>query len=115
MSRIKLLLDVVNDMRSLADSIQAVCDAIASDGPADMSQAETSAATSTEPPQKAAKVKAEKQPEITLEQVRGILADKSRSGMTAEVRAIIQKYGADRLSGIDPKDYPAVLADAEVL
>lgn len=26
MSRIKLLLDVVNDMRSLADSIQAVCD-----------------------------------------------------------------------------------------
>lgn len=28
MSRIKLLLDVVNDMRSLADSIQAVCDPI---------------------------------------------------------------------------------------
>ena len=32
MSRIKLLLDVVNDMRSLADSIQAVCDAMESDG-----------------------------------------------------------------------------------
>ena len=34
---------------------------------------------------------------------------------TAEVRAIIQRYGADKLSGIDPQDYPAVLADAEVL
>ena len=115
MSRIKLLLDVVNDMRSLADSIQAVCDAIASDEPTEMSQAETSAAVPEESPEEAEKSKAEKQPEITLEQVRSILADKSRSGKTAEVRAIIQKYGADRLSGIDPKDYPAVLADAEVL
>lgn len=111
MSRIKLLLDVVNDMRSLADSIQAVCDAIASDEPTEMSQAETPGAV----PEETEKSKTEKQPEITLEQVRGILADKSRSGKTAEVRAIIQKYGADKLSGIDPKDYPAVLADAEVL
>lgn len=63
-----------------------------------------------EAPKKPEKAEAEKQPEITLEQVRGVLADKSRSGKTAEVRAIIQKYGADRLSGIDPKDYPAVLA-----
>jgi hypothetical protein len=52
---------------------------------------------------------------MTLEQVRGILADKSRSGKTAEVRAIIKKYGADRLSDIDPKDYPKVLKAAEVL
>ena len=115
MSRIKLLLDVVNDMRSLADSIQAVCDALTSDEPAETSQTETPAAVPEESPKKPEKAEAEKQPEITLEQVRGVLADKSRSGKTAEVRAIIQKYGADRLSGIDPKDYPAVLADAEVL
>ncbi len=107
MSRIKLLLDVVSDMRSLADSIQAVCDAMASDGPMEV--------PAEEPQQKPQKSKAEKAPEITLEKVRGVLADKSRSGHTAEIRAIIQKYGADRLSDIDPKDYPAVLADAEVL
>ena len=107
MSRIKLLLDVVSDMRSLADSIQAVCDAMASDGPTEVPE--------EEPQKKPQKSKAEKAPEITLEKVRGVLADKSRSGHTAEVRAIIQKYGADRLSDIDPKDYPAVLADAEVL
>lgn len=107
MSRIKLLLDVVNDMRSLADSIQAVCDAMASDEPTEVPK--------EEPQKKPSKSKAEKAPEITLEKVRGVLADKSRSGHTAEVRAIIQKYGADRLSDIDPKDYPAVLADTEVL
>ncbi len=115
MSRIKLLLDVVNDMRSLADSIQVVCDAFVSDESAETSQTEMPAAEPEESPKKPEKTKAKKQPEITLEQVRGVLADKSRSGKTTEVRAIIQKYGADRLSGIDPKDYPAVLADAEVL
>ncbi len=115
MSRIKLLLDVVNDMRSLADSIQAVCDAMASDESAETPVQEEPAAEPAEQPKKVAKPKAEKQPKITLEQVRGVLADKSRSGKTAEVRAIIQKYGADRLSEIDPKDYPAVLKDAEVL
>lgn len=107
MSRIKLLLDVVSDMRSLADSIQAVCDAMASDGQVEASEEESQ--------KKPSKGKAEKAPEITLEKVRGVLAGKSRSGHTAEVRAIIQKYGADRLSDIDPKDYQAVLADAEVL
>ena len=60
-------------------------------------------------------MRAEKASKITLEQVRGVLADKSRNGHTAEVRAIIQKYGADRLSDVDPKHYPAVLKDAEVL
>lgn len=115
MSRIKLLLDVVNDMRSLADSIQAVCDAMTSDEPAEPTGTGTPAAVPEKPLKKAEKSKAEKQPEITLELVRGVLADKSRSGKTSEVRAIIEKYGADRLSGIDPKDYPAVLADAEVL
>ena len=105
MSRIKLLLDVVNDMRSLADSIQTLCDAMAADGPTDEPQ--------EEPQKKPSKAKTEKALEVTLEQVRGVLADKSRNGHTAEVRAIIRKYGADRLSDIDPKNYPAVLKDAE--
>ncbi|MFC2739610.1 MAG: rRNA biogenesis protein rrp5 [Prevotella sp.] len=103
MSRIKLLLDVENDMRSLADSIQAVCDAMASDGQPDTDKPQD------ERQKKPSKSKAEIALAITLEQVRGVLADKSRNGHTAEVRAIIQKYGADRLSDIDPKDYPAVL------
>ena len=32
MSKIKLLLDVVSDLRSLADSLQAVADAVAQSG-----------------------------------------------------------------------------------
>ena len=55
------------------------------------------------------------EPVLTLEEVRAVLAEKSRNGYTAEVRSLLQKYGADKLSGIDPVQYKALLADAEVL
>lgn len=55
------------------------------------------------------------EPELTLEQVRAALADKSRQGHTAEIRSLLQKYGAAKLSQIDPTHYKALLADAEVL
>ena len=57
----------------------------------------------------------EEKPVITLEQVRGVLAGKSRDGFTAEVRAIITRHGANRLSEIKPEDYAAVLKEAEEL
>lgn len=50
---------------------------------------------------------------ITLEEVRSILAEKSRSGFTAEVRALLEKYGAPKLSEIDPSNYKALLLDAK--
>ena len=52
---------------------------------------------------------------ITLEEVRAVLAEKSHDGYTAEVRDLLQKYGAEKLSGVDPKHYAALLKDAEVL
>ena len=120
MSRIKLLLDMVSDLRSLADSLQAVADAVAQGGqeqpdqttekkPAQKQEKKT-AAKKVEPPVE----KAEPKP-LTLEQVRAALAEKSRAGHTAEVKALLLKHGADKLLDIDPAEYPALLADAEVL
>ena len=57
----------------------------------------------------------EKKPELTLEQVRAVLADKSRAGHTAAVRDLLQKYGAAKLSQVDPKHHEALLKDAEVI
>lgn len=56
-----------------------------------------------------------KESPLTLEAVRAVLADKSRSGHTAEIRSLLQKYGASKLSEIDTVNYNALLADAEVL
>jgi len=52
---------------------------------------------------------------LTLESVRAVLAEKSRDGHTADVRALLEKHGAAKLSEIDPAKYAALLADAEAL
>jgi len=106
MSKIKLLLDVVTDLRSLADSLQAVADAMASNKPVDASQPETPAQAPTQKPEEKT---------VTLEQVRAVLAEKSHDGFTAEVRGLLEKYGASKLSQIDPNKYAALLSEAEAL
>ena len=52
---------------------------------------------------------------ITLESVRAVLAEKSRNGFTADVKELIRKFGADKLSDIDESKYEAVLAEAEAI
>lgn len=54
-------------------------------------------------------------PVLTLEEVRSVLAEKSRKGHTAEIRSLLQKYGAEKLSQLDPANYKVLLADVEVL
>ena len=52
---------------------------------------------------------------LTLEDVRKVAADKSRQGFTKEVRALIQKHGANNLSGVDAAQYSALLKELGVL
>lgn len=47
------------------------------------------------------------------EEVRGILAGKSAKGYGKEVKALLSKYGADKLSTLSPEHYAAVVAEAE--
>lgn len=49
---------------------------------------------------------------ITFEEVRTRLAELSRDGKTEQVRALITKFGASKLSDIDPKDYAALMDGA---
>lgn len=123
MSKVKLLLDVVRDIRSLADSLQAVAEAVMENEPEQVETAEVP--QKPEPDKKdtgkkpAAKAESEPsvpaEPTLTLEQVRAVLAEKSRAGHTAAVKALLLKHGADKLSDIDPVNYAALLTDAEVL
>ena len=94
----ELLLKTADDLTALADSVRALCASLA-----DSHQEEPKP------------LPAKKKQTVPLEKVRGVLAEKSRDGYTAEVRAIIQSFGAERLSEIDPANYEAVLKKAEVL
>lgn len=69
--------------------------------------------TANEAPATKPAAKEEKKPELKLEDVRAVLAEKSRAGHTDEIRELLHKYGANKLSDIDPQNYEALIRDAE--
>ena len=82
MSKTKRLLDVVDGLRSLADSLEQVADSIAGNTPTD----QTEPGKHTEPPT----------PPIppalpTIDQVRAVLVEKNSQGKTREVKALLYK------------------------
>ena len=93
----------VSELRSVAQSLNTVADSLTSlfSG----SQPRTSVQPESTPTSKP----------LTLEEVRAVLAEKSRNGHTAKIRKLLEKHGAAKLSEIDPKKYAALLAEAEVL
>ena len=98
MSRIKLLMEIKEDAENLASSIGVLLTALESD-------------------EELPKEEKAKQEEKTyeIEDVRKILADKSRLGHTAKIRELLEKYGAKKLSEIDPSNYKCLVADVEKL
>ena len=51
----------------------------------------------------------------TFVEVRKAFAAKSHEGFTDQVRALISRYGADKLSAISESDYPALMKDLEAI
>lgn len=101
MGKISELEMAIRDLRTAAATINDVADTLAEMFSTTADEAQDAAAPA--------------EPVLTLEQVRAVLADKSRMGFTAEIRSLLQKYGAPKLSGIDPVHYKALVAEAEVL
>lgn len=65
-----------------------------------------------------ARVKVDKKKEeqkVAVEDIRVVLAEKSQEGKTKEIKELLGKYGVAKLSAVDEKDYPALLAEAKVL
>ena len=60
---------------------------------------------------------AQESTQITLEEVRAVLARKTRVSKenTEAIRELLKKHGAERLSQIPQEEYAAVLKEAEVI
>ena len=103
MSKMSELDLCVSELRSVAQSLNTVADSLTAlfSG----SQPESSVQPESKPTSKP----------LTLEEVRAVLAEKSRYGHTAKIRELLEKHGAAKLSEIDPKKYAALLAEAGVL
>lgn len=52
---------------------------------------------------------------VTIEQVRKVLAEKSQEGLTVKVKELLKKFGADKLSELDPACYADLLSAAQAL
>lgn len=103
MSKMSELDLCVGELRTAAQSLNSVADSLTAlfSG----SQPESSVQPESKPTSKP----------LTLEEVRVVLAEKSRNGHTAKIRELLEKHGAAKLSEIDPQKYSALLAEAEVL
>lgn len=107
MSKMAEIAQTIEELRTAAASINAAADWLYQQfyGDSDFKQQISKSAAKKEDPK----------PELKLEDVRAVLAEKSRAGHTAEVRALLKKYGAAKLSEIDSANYEALLQDAEVI
>lgn len=107
MSKINELSMVVSELKRCGDSLIGLSESLAGlfsrsdDNPENVDPTSEAPAPQNRP--------------ITLEMVRSVLAEKSRTGYTANVRALLEKHGAAKLSEINPAEYAALLEEAEVL
>ena len=60
-------------------------------------------------------IEEEKAPKISLEDVRAVLAIKSRDGKTLDVRKLINTYGVTKLSDVPEEKYQELMVKAEAL
>ena len=107
MSKMAEMAQTIEELKSAAASINAAADWLYQhfSGEDDSKQQKSKCAAKKEEPK----------PEVKLEDVRAVLAEKSRAGHTTEVRSLLQKYGAEKLSAVDPANYEALMKDAEVI
>ena len=116
MGKVNELSMLVEELRKCGETLVGL-----SEGLADLfsgSAEEKQPAKKTAAKKKAAEEPKSEVPEekaLTLEDVRAVCADKSRSGFTAEVKAILNKHGVEKLSEVNPAEYKALLAEVEVL
>ena len=98
--------------RAMLDAIEqiAIQSAVFKVQSADEMPAETTPVKQPEP------VNTEEPKTATMEEVRGLLAEKSRNGFRAEVKALLTAHGVEKLSEItDPAELGKLKAEAEEL
>ena len=101
--------------RAMLDAMEQIAEQFAQSGKLKVQSANEPAdeAAAKPEPAKQAEEKAEAPKTATLEEVRGRLAEKSRSGFRAEVKALLSAHGVEKLSEItDPAELGTLLEEA---
>ena len=107
MSKIKRALDVVNDLRNLADSLEGLAYVFKSN--------EAAATIEIQEPKEDALQELPDKKQPTLEEVRAKLASLSQDGKQMQVKELITSFGAKKLSDVAVDKYDELLKKAEDL
>lgn len=109
MSRTKLALDVVQDLRNLADSLEALVGAMdGSDPPAPEEASAAPAAPNQQQKQSEA-------PKPTLVELRAFVAERSTPENRPRIKAILERFGVKKLTELPEDQYPALMREVEAL
>lgn len=97
--KVQLLLEVISDMRNLADGLEELAQAIADGG----NQPKT--------PAPRAKLKEQTKPAVTHEMLRELAVEITKSGKRSEVKDLITSYGVKNITAIAEADLENFYAD----
>ncbi len=98
MSRMKLALNVVEDLRNLANSIETLSQSLTDTNDTDVGE-----------------VRKAEAPKISLEDIREVLTPLTRNGKREKVKELLEKYGAKKLPDVKEEDYSKFLEEARKL
>ena len=96
MDKNKIIQNIIADLKSITDSLEILGKML--NESADLEETEQ---------KKYTKEIEQRQP--TLEEVRAAMAEKNREGHREEIKTILVKYGANKLTALDPEHYAEVL------
>lgn len=101
------IMQLVNAMTAMTTAMQKLAEKMTSEYINTFEEIGTSSETpkQTEEPEKP----------IDRSKVRAKLAELTRLGFPDEVRELLQKHGAERLSAVDDAEFPALLKEAEAI
>lgn len=105
MSKMNELSQVISELKDCGKSLINIADLLI----------EIFSSTSGDSVEAAATPQQAPEPELSFLDVRRKFAELSRAGHTEALKGLLNKYGAEKLSSVDPAQYAALLADAEAL
>ena len=117
MGKMKLLLDVVEDMESVAQTLKAAAESFVNLAMSFRTAAEAireNNSTPTEKPKASSPPKQKVKP-LSIEDVRAVLRPRIPAAGQDAIQNLIRKFGAPLLSDIPAESYAALVADAKAL
>lgn len=105
------LASAIRELAAALKPVPAISPAVKQEGPAVVPAKEPDSV----PEEPSAETEAPEEPAVTLHQVKAMLVAKAQEGKNAEAKALVAKYGAKKVTDVDPEKYADLLKEAESL